>query len=181
MERVSDSYSTVRNLTDDLISLLARVNYGGYFPFFKKTYSGVMYLRKKCSDHTCTTFWLFTYSFMYFSQTEPVCVTGILIKKERSPAMALRIISILLTASSSFCLYLCYLHMDAYRMYSFVFGFFLLSISVRLVYIVVYNYRSFSLQCGIPLCDCIPTYLSHQLLVGIWSVSSFDSIYEYCC
>ena len=89
MEGVSDSYSTVRNMTDDLISLLARVNYGGFFLFFKNTYSGVMYLWKKCSDHTCTALWLFTYSFMYFSQTEPACVTGILIKKDRSPAMAL--------------------------------------------------------------------------------------------
>ena len=132
-----------------------------------------MYLWKTCTDHTCTALWFFT------NQT---CLYNWHLDQEikKSCLSPLWIISILLIASRSFCLYLCCLYMDSYRVYSFVFGFFLLSVSVRLVHLV-YNYRSFSLQCSIPLCDYIPTYLSHQLLVGIWSASSFDSIYEYCC
>lgn len=55
MERISGSYSTVRNLTDDLISLHTKVDCGDRFPLKKKkTYSGVMYIQGRYTDHTFT-------------------------------------------------------------------------------------------------------------------------------
>lgn len=63
MERILGSYSTVRNLADELIFLYVKINCGDYF--LKKNYSDVIYIQGKQTDHTCAAY--------DFSQTDYLC------------------------------------------------------------------------------------------------------------